>query len=294
MTVDSQSSRKTELRSTLVIAHPGHELRVHNWLETARPEVWVLTDGSGRTQNSRADSTTRVLAKAGARPGPVYGQMRDVDLYNAVLSLNHCPFIELVDRLADSLIERQIGFIAGDAEEGYNPAHDVCRLVINSAIKLVESKAGKQIVNYDFTLMGRPDRGPSALLDNSLWFTLDDEAFARKLAAARNYPELEAEVEAALNSTVHEGFRKNEVLSQQVRSNFGITDANTFRVECLRPVNPDGASTNPSTGDQPFYEVYGEQQVRAGHYSQVLRYRDHMLPLVAALDAHVETNRGRT
>lgn len=286
----SDSQPNTELHSTLVIAHPGHELRVHNWLEMARPEVWVLTDGSGRTQNSRTDSTTRVLAKAGARPGPVYGQMQDVDLYNAVLSRNHGPFIELAEQLADSLIERQIDFIAGDAEEGYNPAHDVCRLVINSAIELVESKTGRQIVNYDFTLMGPPDRGPSDLLENSLSFTLTNEAFARKLAAARNYPELEAEVEAALRGTVHEGFRENQSLSEQLRSTFGVTDANTFRVECLRPVNPG----NAFTGETPFYEVYGEQQVRAGHYREVLRYRDHMLPLVAALSAHVETYCART
>jgi hypothetical protein len=288
------SQPKKELNSILVIAHPGHELRVHNWLETARPEVWVLTDGSGRTQNSRVDSTTRVLAKVGGRPGPVYGQMRDVDLYDAVLGLSHGTFIQIVAQLANALIERQIDFIAGDAEEGYNPAHDVCRLVINSAVKLVECKTGKQIVNYDFTLMGPPNSGPGDLLGNSLWFTLDDEAFARKLDAARNYPELKAEVEAAINGTVHEVFREDEVLSQRVRSMFGVTDANTFRVECLRPVNVNSTSTKPFTGDTPFYEAYGEKQVRAGHYGQVLRYRDHMLPLAAALHAHMESNSGRT
>ena len=296
MTVNSQpnGSRSKELSSILVIAHPGHELRVHNWLETARPEVWVLTDGSGRTQNSRVDSTTRVLAGVGARPGSVYGQMRDVDLYEAVLSLRHDPFIQLVTQLANALIERHIDFIAGDAEEGYNPAHDVCRLVINSAVELVENKTGRQIVNYDFTLMGSPTSGPAGVLDNSLWFTLDDEAFSRKLAAARNYPELEAEVEAALNGTVNEVFREDEVLSERVRSMFGVTDANTFRVECLRPVKVNSTSAKSLTGDTPFYEAYGEKQVRAGHYGQVLRYRDHMLPLAAALHAHVETNSGRT
>ena len=34
-------------RAALVVAHPGHELRVHGWLEVARPVVCVSTDGSG-------------------------------------------------------------------------------------------------------------------------------------------------------------------------------------------------------------------------------------------------------
>jgi len=46
----------------VIIAHPGHELRVHYWLEQAKPAVCVLTDGSGRTQKSRLDSTTGVLS----------------------------------------------------------------------------------------------------------------------------------------------------------------------------------------------------------------------------------------
>src|SRR5207253_5484219 len=32
-------------RAALVIAHPGHELRVYHWLRLARPSVFILTDG---------------------------------------------------------------------------------------------------------------------------------------------------------------------------------------------------------------------------------------------------------
>ena len=49
----------------VIISHPGHELRVHHWLEQAKPAVCVLTDGSGHTQRSRLDSTTGVLSGAG-------------------------------------------------------------------------------------------------------------------------------------------------------------------------------------------------------------------------------------
>jgi hypothetical protein len=150
-----RNNNKKQSRAMLVIAHPGHELRVHGWLETSHPDVWVLTNGSGRTQHSRIDSTTRVLCAAGAVPGPVYGQMSDVDLYNDVLEFNHSRFTDLVDQLVDGLIRADVECVAGDAEEGYNPAHDICRLVINAALRLVKSKTNREITNYDFTLMDR-------------------------------------------------------------------------------------------------------------------------------------------
>lgn len=278
------NASQRQLHTTLVIAHPGHELRVHGWLETAHPDVWVITDGSGRTNRSRIDSTTRVLEATGAIAGPVYGQFSDADLYNAVLSFDHRCFTDLVDRLAIALIRDRVEFIAGDAEEGYNPAHDICRLVINAAVKLASRKSANKIGNYDFTLVGSPGRCSEVLHNHSVWLNLDDAAFARKLSAARNYPELQAEVEAAMHGFDNERFRKEPALAQRARSDFGVTDVNHFRVECLRPVDLHVASTI----DRPFYEDYGERQVKAGHYSHVLRYREHMLPLAAALDSHVE------
>jgi hypothetical protein len=251
-----------EPRPLLVIAHPGHELRVHGWLETRRPEVWVLTDGSGRTGRSRIDSTTRVLHGTGGVPGSVYGTMSDTDLYQAVLRFEHSRFTEIVDRLAARLMRNNVECIAGDAAEGYNPAHDICRLVIDAAARLAKRTTQTAIANYDFALVGAPGHCPDDLRNHALWLSLDDDALARKISAARNYSELQAEVDAALNGS------------------------HDFRVECLRPVNSHNHDS--SAHEKPFYEEYGERQVKAGFYSDVLRYREHMLPLAEALDAFVE------
>jgi hypothetical protein len=283
---EHHAARDKQPRAFLVIAHPGHELRVHRWLETARPEVWVLTDGSGRTGRSRVDSTTRVLQATGASSGAIYGQMTDRDLYHAMLNLNHQRFTNLVDQLAAALIREEVDCIAGDAAEGYNPAHDVCRLIINAAARLVERKIDKRIANYDFNLVRAPGDCSELLRAESLWLRLDDAAFARKLSAARNYPELQAEVDAALHGTPNKNFPEDSALHERSRFTYGVTETNNFRVECLRPVNSH--LTTSFTNEKPFYEAYGERQVAAGHYTQVLRYREHVLPLAAKLDAHVE------
>ena len=273
------------MTAILAIAHPGHELRVHHWLETHRPEVWVLTDGSGHTGRSRIDSTTRVLQATGAVPGPVYAHLSDSDLYDAVLTFEHRPFIAVVDRLAATLMQENVRCIAGDAEEGYNPAHDICRLIINAAVNLVQLKQDRRVPNYDFTLAGAPAPCSDEPRDGAILLNLDDAAFARKVSAARNYPELQAEVEAAFNGTPQASLGNDPILNERSRSTYGVTTANNFRVECLRPVTLNGEK--PAQDRVPFYEEYGERQVRAGHYTRVLRYREHMLPLAEALAAHV-------
>lgn len=293
MIVDSlpkNSSSTQALRPLLVIAHPGHELRVHNWLETVRPEVWILTDGSGRSGNSRIDSTNRVLEAAGALPGRVYGALTDVDLYDNVLNFEHRIFTDVVERLANRIIQNHIDVIVGDAEEGYNPAHDICRLIINAAVKLAQTTSKSALRNYDFTLMGSPSRCPESLTSESLWLRLDDSALSRKLSAAVNYPELRAEVEAAVNGVDHETFRSDQKLAQLIRTSFGVTEVNDFRTECMRPVTLQHSAIQ-SEYEVPFYELYGERQVQAGHYEHVLRYREHVVPLAEALEAHITRNR---
>src|SRR5262245_62950864 len=83
-------------RSALVIAHPGHELRVHGWLEQTRPLVFVLTDGSGGAGRPRIDSTARVLERVGAKPGAIFGRFADRELYAAILAGDHDVFTALV------------------------------------------------------------------------------------------------------------------------------------------------------------------------------------------------------
>lgn len=283
---DTSSERPA--RAALIIAHPGHELRVHGWLEAALPRVCVLTDGSGRTQRSRLDSTTRVLGAVGTTPGSVYGAMSDAELYAAVLDYDHARFTRVLEEIASTLFHEGIGCVVGDAEEGYNPAHDICRLIINAAVRLVNRTSRRQLANYDFTLVAPPGYCPESLRADSIRLDLDEAAYARKFAAARNYPELQAEVEAALSGAGSVGLREHPDLARRAGTAFGGACAADFRVEWLRPVDARGESAAHFNGKTPFYEQYGERQVAAGHYQRVLRYREHVLPLAAALDSHVE------
>ena len=242
--------------AALVIGHPGHELRVFHWLETVRPVVFVFTDGSGGSGHSRLPSTTRILDQVGASKGSFYGALTDSEIYQAILNRDFDLFIKLARELARFLMDETVSYVAGDSAEGYNPTHDICRLVICAAVDLANRSRVNAVKDFDFQLTGAAN-GNSA--NHDLRIELDDNAFARKMDVARSYSGLEAEVNNALNT--------NSELA--------------FRIECLRPVG--NCRDIFSRDAKPYYEEYGEKRVAEGKYGEVIRYREHVLPLAEAL-----------
>ena len=246
------------LRPALVIGHPGHELRVLGWVAEYRPRVYVLTDGSGRRGVARAPASARLLAGLGAEPGEIFGALSDAELYAAVLRRDSDLFLRLLDRLADSFVRHRIDLVAGDATEGYNPAHDLCRALIDAAALMARPAA-----NYEVHLTEWRDGSQADPHDQRCWhLSLDDAGLRRKLEAAQAYEEMKEEVEQGL---AHQG-------------------REYFRVECLRRVTQPFAVRWDS--QRPFYETWGEQRVAGGDYAAVLRWQEHMRPIVDAIQQH--------
>jgi len=249
-------------RAALVIAHPGHELSIYGWLERVCPVVFVLTDGSGQSGTSRLDRTATLISQAGASRGGIFGRFTDAAIYSAILETDFQLFYNLVDELSLELRRHEIDYVAGDASEGYNPVHDLWRLMLNTAVRAVQSRSNRKIDNFDFPLTGRPDQTHPLQVGETVRFALDEAEFERKIRAAENYAELGAEIESAV--------RRNGFLA--------------FRNEYLRPVSQ--AQEDYLFNDIPFYERYGERQVAAGVYSRVIRYEEHMRPIADALDQY--------
>src|ERR1700750_3276558 len=103
--------------AAVVVAHPGHEVRIHGWLERERPTVYVLTDGSGRVGEPRIASTAEYLKRFRMRPGGVFARFTDVEVYRLVLARDFDPFLRLSEELAEAFIAERVGRVAGDASE---------------------------------------------------------------------------------------------------------------------------------------------------------------------------------
>jgi len=274
--------------AALIVAHPGHEIRLHGWLELARPRIFILTDGSGRASRSRLDATTAYLSEYGVERAALYGRFTDREIYLALLAHDFDFFLRLADELADSFLREGVGHVSGDATEGYNSTHDACRLLINTAVEMARRAGDNPIRNFDFPVVNRPDYCPANMRARMSRLELDDEQFRRKISSARKYyPELAAEVENTYKHDEDGTLNDYLALDEGERREHARTGLDMFRVECLRPVSSeDEQAAFPR--QQPFYETHAERLVAAGYYREVIRYREHLWPLSVALREHVE------
>ena len=248
-------------RTALVVAHPGHELRVFGWAQANHSLVYVLTDGSGRSGISRLPSTARLLASLGCECGDIFGMASDRAIYRALREHRYDFFIHLLDLLSASFQRHDIELVGGDATEWFNPTHDVCRMLINAAVAISLLATGREIANYEFCLT-EWEQTSQQEHDSRCWhLQLDDSALQSKMDAAYAYVELHDEVERAIAARGEEN----------------------FRTECLRRVT----TIDSKTPEKPFYEIWGERRVAEGEYNSVIRYKEHLLPLQQAIDRHV-------
>lgn len=250
-------------RPALVIGHPGHELKVFGWMSEQKPRVYAITDGSGRHGVSRTSSTATLLAGLRAPRGELFGCISDAEMYRAILEQRLPVFYRMVDQLAASFLTHQIDCVAGDAAEGFNPTHDLCRGLINSAVLLTQRMTGSEILNLEFSLT-EWEQGCTGMAHDGrcLHWILNDRALAKKMAAAGQYAELKEEVRRAVAQCGEE----------------------YFRTECLR--RSAGAGWPDMCTGMPAYETWGEQRVGEGQYQTVIRFKEHILPILNALRDH--------
>jgi hypothetical protein len=238
----------------LIVAHPGHELLLHHWLERARPIVCTLTDGSGNQAAGRSDRSRHVIQQAGAQVGPVFSETTDRGWYEAILAGDRQLFDQAAMRIAEMCRAMRVTQIVADAFEFYNPMHDLCScLAQNVSLRL----RGIQQVELLTFPIERPDLMRT---DASHVLELDAEALTRKFTSASEYLELSSEVARK---------RDDETVER-------------FAVERLFPIDMQRESPRypPET---PYYERVGRDRLARGIYTDLITYETHVHPLATML-----------
>lgn len=255
-------------RPALVVGHPGHELKVFGWMSEYKPRVYVLTDGAGRQGISRLSSTTRLLEPLAIEIDGLFGTISDAALYQLILAREIPWFLGALDRLTESFIENGVDLVVADAMEGFNPAHDICRTLVDAAVLAVENRTVRAIANYMFCLTeSEQGRRQERHDDSCLHLALDDEALLAKITAAEEYAELKDEVQTAI----------------------ALRGKEYFRIECLKKVSAPFQKEYPA---KPEYETWGERRVAEGSYQSVIRYQEHMLPIIDAIRNRALASKG--
>ncbi|SCX63027.1 hypothetical protein [Nitrosospira sp. Nsp1] len=266
----------SEGRSLLVIGHPGHELRVYGWVGQVRPIVCILTDGSGSDGTPRLDKTLEILHELGAEIGPLCGELSDRRIYEKILRHEYDLFDILCERLARLIIAQDIDLVVSDAIEGYNPVHDLCEALVRTAIDIARNAndADKTrtrkpctVRHYTIPLMNDPRPATGSMEAAHHTVELTPLRFKQKLEAMRSY-----------------AISARGILQEEVADAFHNFGEQAFAREYLFAAAAPGQEPERRFSQQkPFYETYGEQKVAAGRYQSVIRFGEHVLPIVKHL-----------
>ena len=269
-----------ETHAALVTAHPGHELCLFGWLKQARPRVYVLTDGSGGAAEPRLPWTTELIETTRSSTGNIYGRITDARVYRAMLARDTGFFIELAEDLTEVLTLGRFDYVVCEAVEGYNPTHDMCRMLTGAALARSNHRSDHHTQGYEFSLIKRGPSHNDAPQEDSIYLRLDDAELDEKINTMRAHPHLRDEVNAGLDGEALRALRDYPELAAEVQSLVEGMGPEAFRFEHLRKIYEAVMPTTPSI---PFYERYGEMLVRSGRYNQAIRFTEHMAPIVESL-----------
>jgi hypothetical protein len=241
-------------RAALIVAHPGHELLLHHWLERAQPMVCALTDGSGSRAQDRSGRSKAIIERAGAQVGPVFAAATDREWYGAILSGDRRLFDCAAATIAEMCCTQGVTQIVADPLEFFNPMHDLCScLAQNVSMRLQRCSRAVELLTYPIE---RPDLF-SAAPDHA--YALDEAAVGRKLDAAAEYLELTVEVAR----------RRLEAIENHALERLFVVD--TRRVWSRLPP------------EEPFYEKFGREVIGRGAYADLITYANHVRPLAVML-----------
>ncbi len=242
--------------SVLLVAHPAHELLIHHWMEQAKPSVLILTDGAGSAGTARIASSRVNVLGTGAQPGPLFGAHSDAEIYRKILHRDLAFFRGVLDSVTQTLVDENADVFVSDPVEHYSPAHDLCATIAAIAHTRASRILGHHIRYLQFPIEYRDQAQGIPLV-----LHLPETAIARKLAAAGRVPGVAAE--------------KARLLAM---------DPLLLASEILWEMAP-GREPLPAPETEPFYEHYGRLRITQGLFSELITYRHHLRPLVAALAA---------
>src|SRR5262245_42393901 len=172
---DDREAAVTSPRAALIVAHPGHELLLHHWLERAHPIVCALTDGSGSHAHDRSGRSRRIIESVGAQIGPVFGARTDRDWYRAILAGDRRLFDAAAARIVDVCRLQAVTQIVADPFELFNPMHDLCSCLAQRVATQLEGSSAVELLTY-------PIERPDMLRARPAYtIALDDKALRRKL-----------------------------------------------------------------------------------------------------------------
>lgn len=277
--------------AAIAISQAGHEIALHGLIEKTKPYIFIMTDGSGKNRGSRMVWMHKYLVSVypdnlkdmynimvhGNREGEDrYIKARQV--YEEILLKRVAFFAHYTGTMAEGLVRKKIDYIVTEAVEGNDPIQDLCAIMTEVAVKLVEEKTGKKIDIYQFNLT-RPIN--TDISDKSIHLQLSPEAIIYKSKLLAYYQgsifeDFKANVSVDMNHI--NKMKEMPKGDAEVAALLQTMDIPFFKEEYLNPYS------YVDFEDKPTYEVNAENIITEGIPTSVISYKEHIKPLKEMLE----------
>lgn len=225
----------------------------------------MLTSGDGSIGQPRLEDSRRMLNQWGLDVRSEWlAPVSDSVVYQALLGIGASPFEQWLDGLTQATLDANIDTVVADEAEGYNPSHDLCRVLANRLVSRLR-EAGREVRNLEIPLVGHPcDPAREDQVEIEVHLT-------------------EAELQNKLGQVLDYARRCSPVLLGEVQTMFDTFGTQAFARECLYPAAPTPYEVGLLPETLPYFERVGEERRAAGIYKDVIRAR-HLLRVVTAAD----------
>ena len=243
----------------IVTGHPNHELAIFGFVQRLRPRLLFLTDGGGE---ERVEESRRALASLGLLDRARFLGWSEKSLYRALLERDAAVFAEVVAQVRCEIEACAPRQILCESIELYNPLHDVTLPIVRAATR---GLGGVEIL--EFPLIAQVP-GPHER------YRVQRLPETRAVAALRL---TEEELAAKLQARDHQ----YACLRRQLGTVLDALDRDQVGLEVFATALDE--IPTPGRHHVLRYEWRAELLRDRGEIDRVITYRDHFLPMVAAL-----------
>ena len=246
-------------RTLAVLSHPNHEAVVYGLWQRWRPFTVYLSDGGAK---ARVEETRRGLDRIGLGNQALYLNYEEALFYRSLVDQDVSFFLEIIQRLKDTIVETKPDRILVDAVEFYNPVHDLSLALLGNALR-----EGKKLPVFEIPLVReRRLEGlacqsvPKARESSSVRTTLTDLELANKKGAWDDNYKILGHTMGHLRPSAEEG----------------------ARVEVVFPAGPP--NRRPEGDTVLRYDVQGGRLAAEGKFKTPITWGDHFIPLLEELE----------
>jgi hypothetical protein len=253
----------------MVFAHPGHELTVAGMLLRYQPHLLFLTRADAGQDQGREQLARYGLDQMGLAGKATFLRIAEAEVFRALINGDWAFFQTLRNHILEWLVNVRPALVFGDAFEFYNVNHDLCRVLLDSAVQEYRASTGDTPANHEILLACYANSALAAQPMHMFDF------LAPKLA----YCEL----------TQAEVARKQELIRVLGSRNSYIgaiahaVPQERFRQEPYRPLPRPRDYTQRFSVPWPTYEEHGRQRTQSGKYEQAILFSQHFVPLAQAI-----------